>query len=225
MADSAVKIPFIEATAPSTPAANRVVIYCKSDGLMYSKDDAGTETLMSAGGGGIPATILDAKGDIIAASAADTAAKLTAGANGLVLTTASGETTGLKWAVPTVPFVTADSTADVNLTADTAADATGVSVSLAAGTWYIDAMMNFATPSTTTYTVLYIADSSNNYYAASRGIVTSAAPITCNAHAIVTPGSTTTYKLRGQVGFTNADIIRFGVGAVIGTRMTAVRLL
>jgi hypothetical protein len=49
---------------------------------------------------GIPATIFDAKGDIIAASAADTAARLAVGANGTVLTAASGETTGLIWATP-----------------------------------------------------------------------------------------------------------------------------
>jgi hypothetical protein len=46
---------------------------------------------------GIPATIFDAKGDIIAASAADTADRLAVGANDLVLSAASGETTGLKW--------------------------------------------------------------------------------------------------------------------------------
>ncbi len=53
MADTAVKIPFQEASAPATPASTKVVIYAKSDGLMYSKDDAGTETLMSGGSAGI----------------------------------------------------------------------------------------------------------------------------------------------------------------------------
>lgn len=50
MATDAIKIPFTEAAAPSTPSAGKVVIYAKTNGLMYSKDDAGTETLMSAGG-------------------------------------------------------------------------------------------------------------------------------------------------------------------------------
>lgn len=92
------KVILEEAAAPATPSTGEVKVYAKTDGLVYSKDDAGTETLMSSGvASGIAATILDAKGDLIAASAADTAAKLTAGANGTVLKAASGETTGLKW--------------------------------------------------------------------------------------------------------------------------------
>jgi hypothetical protein len=47
---------------------------------------------------GIPATILDAKGDIIAATAADTASRLAVGTNGQVLTADSTAATGLKWA-------------------------------------------------------------------------------------------------------------------------------
>lgn len=43
---------FAEAAAPGTPAAGIVRTYAKTDGLMYSKDDAGTETLMSSGAGG-----------------------------------------------------------------------------------------------------------------------------------------------------------------------------
>lgn len=46
---------------------------------------------------GIPATIIDAKGDLIAGTAADTAGRLAVGANDLLLTAASGETTGLKY--------------------------------------------------------------------------------------------------------------------------------
>jgi hypothetical protein len=45
----------------------------------------------------IPDAIVDAKGDIIAATASDTVARLAVGTNDLVLTAASGETTGLKY--------------------------------------------------------------------------------------------------------------------------------
>jgi hypothetical protein len=45
-----------------------------------------------------PKSIVDAKGDIIAATANDTPARLAVGANGTVLTADSAEATGLKWA-------------------------------------------------------------------------------------------------------------------------------
>ena len=49
---------------------------------------------------GIPATIFDAKGDIIAATAADTAGRLAVGTNGQTLVADSTASTGLKWATP-----------------------------------------------------------------------------------------------------------------------------
>lgn len=48
-----------------------------------------------------PLTILDAKGDLISATAADTPARLAVGTNGQVLTADSTASTGLKWATPT----------------------------------------------------------------------------------------------------------------------------
>lgn len=47
-----------------------------------------------------PLTILDAKGDLISATAADTPARLAVGTNGQVLTADSTASTGLKWATP-----------------------------------------------------------------------------------------------------------------------------
>jgi hypothetical protein len=48
----------------------------------------------------VPKTVVDAKGDIIAATAADTVARLAVGANDTVLTADSTAATGLKWATP-----------------------------------------------------------------------------------------------------------------------------
>jgi hypothetical protein len=50
--------------------------------------------------GGIQPTIVDAKGDLISATAPDTPARLAVGANATVLTADSSTATGLKWAAP-----------------------------------------------------------------------------------------------------------------------------
>jgi hypothetical protein len=57
-------------------------------------------TVFTNAGNAIAKTIVDAKGDIIAATAADTVSRLAVGANGTVLTAASGQATGLEWATP-----------------------------------------------------------------------------------------------------------------------------
>lgn len=41
-----------EIAAPGTPAAGKVAVYAKTDGKLYIKDDAGTETDLTGGGGG-----------------------------------------------------------------------------------------------------------------------------------------------------------------------------
>ena len=50
--------------------------------------------------GKVSASIVDTKGDLIAATANDTVARLPVGANGQVLTADSTQATGLKWAAP-----------------------------------------------------------------------------------------------------------------------------
>jgi hypothetical protein len=55
-------------------------------------------TVFNNASAGIPKTIVDAKGDLIAATAADTVSRLAVGANDTVLTADSTTATGLKWA-------------------------------------------------------------------------------------------------------------------------------
>jgi hypothetical protein len=61
-------------------------------------------------------TIVDAKGDLIGATAADTPARLAVGANGTVLTADSAEATGLKWATSSSGGLTLISTTSFNNT-------------------------------------------------------------------------------------------------------------
>ena len=112
--------------------------------------------------GGIQPTIVDAKGDLITATAADTPARLAVGANNTVLTADSSEATGLKWAAAAAgasyavfrdekssgtnggtqtsgSFLTRDlNTTQYNNI--TGASLSSNQVTLAAGTYYIDAM-------------------------------------------------------------------------------------
>lgn len=58
-------------------------------------------------GTGIPESIVDAKGDLISATAADTPARLAVGTNNQVLTADSAQSTGLKYANGSVATLTA----------------------------------------------------------------------------------------------------------------------
>jgi phage gp37-like protein len=78
-------------TTASTGAVEEITI---GSGLSLSAGE-----LSSTVSAGIAETLLDAKGDLIVASAADTAARLAVGGtNGHVLTVDSAETLGVKWA-------------------------------------------------------------------------------------------------------------------------------
>jgi hypothetical protein len=74
-------------------------------------------TVFTNAGASIAKTIVDAKGDIIAATAADTVARLAVGANNTVLTADSSTATGLKWATSSVSALTLITTATAANTA------------------------------------------------------------------------------------------------------------
>jgi hypothetical protein len=99
---------------------------------------SGTVTLALDSAAVIAPTIVDAKGDIIAATAADTVARLAVGTNGQVLTAASGQATGLEWT--TISAIPANATATVATTETTTATSytnlttAGPAVTLTTGT-------------------------------------------------------------------------------------------
>lgn len=75
----------------------------------------------------IPDSIVDAKGDLISATADNTPARLAVGTNGQVLTADSTTSTGLKWATPAskvVQIVSASTTTDTSSSSITFADTT-----------------------------------------------------------------------------------------------------
>lgn len=88
----------LAASADNTPA--RVAL--GADGQVLTADIASPAGVKwgtpAAGGAGIPPSIVDAKGDLIAATANDTVARVAVGADGQILTADAAAPTGVKWA-------------------------------------------------------------------------------------------------------------------------------
>lgn len=137
-------------------------------------------------GTGIPESIVDAKGDLIAASAADTPARLAVGTNGFLLTADSAETTGLKWSNG-VPVVLNAQTATYTVVLGDAAKLVTMSVA-SANDFQIPTNANVAFPTGTVINVIQIGAGQTTIKAVTSGTTT-----------ISSTGATaTTPKLRAQ---------------------------
>jgi hypothetical protein len=86
-------------------------------------------------GTGIPESIVDAKGDLITATAADTPARLAVGTNGYTLVADSAEATGLKYTNALSDFIIKGFEEDVNVVAAAATGTINFDVSTAS-IWY-----------------------------------------------------------------------------------------
>lgn len=88
-----------ELTDVFAPVASNIPIVDAGSYFTTDNVEAALQQLGAAtASGGIPYSIIDAKGDLIAGTGADTAARLAVGTDGQVLTADSTQTSGLKWA-------------------------------------------------------------------------------------------------------------------------------
>ena len=147
--------------------------------------------------------IMDAKGDLIGATAADTPARLAVGSNGQVLTADSTEATGIKWATPAaggkvLQVVTATTRTTVNIATTTFTD-TGLSASI--------------TPTSNTSKILVLVSQAFELYRSENKI---------QAGSILKRGATTVWDgdEAGKNGlpaiFTNASITQFQWSGQVG---------
>lgn len=133
------------------------------------------------------------------------------------------------WGYPTLSQATVALASDQTIgSADTATNVTSCSLSLAAGTWLLIATAEMLVDTAGGYGGIWICKNDNSGIIGqgfARG-ATSALNITLACHGIATPGATTTYKLRAQMSGTTGKVLvdPLGIGAAVGTRLTAIRL-
>jgi hypothetical protein len=138
----------------------------------------------------VPKSIVDAKGDIIAATAADTVSRLAVGANNTVLTADSSAATGLKWATPAGGGKVLQV---VNATQSNA-------ITSSTDTWVDTNLTATITPSATTSKILVIADQNG----CGKGINASA-----SLQVRLLRGSTALLVMEEAGGYTNTVTYNF----------------
>src|SRR5678816_2119425 len=109
-----------EALPDADPAAGQRRLAVGSDHLLYLVDPSGVKTQVGGASGAVATDALwDAKGDLAAGTGANTASKLTVGADDTILMADAAQSTGLKWVASQTPSTQAFGDAAAQGTADT----------------------------------------------------------------------------------------------------------
>jgi hypothetical protein len=90
----------IQASSTSQSGAVQLTDSTSSTSTTTAATPNSVKSAYDLANGAVAKSIVDAKGDLIAATAADTVSRLAIGTNGQVLTADSAEATGIKWATP-----------------------------------------------------------------------------------------------------------------------------
>lgn len=197
----------------TNPGADYRRFFLGEDGTLKLKDSSGTVT--SLGGSGIPATIFAAKGDILCASANDTAAIKSVGTDGYSLIADSGQSTGLNYADRQRVITTSSNlvTGDTTMTnANQFYDGAALSIN---GTYILMGSINLRT----TAAIDMTAKLWNGTTVATSGSITiHANTYTASIHlsAVVTTSGSETWKIsaagNGTTGTIKAATVNNGAG-------------
>ena len=149
----------------------------------------------------IAKSIVDAKGDLVAATAADTVSRLAVGTNGHVLTADSTAATGIKWAAPAgggkvLQVVSATKLDTFTSTSTSPVDITGLSVNI--------------TPSSASSKIMVFASISGNGLNASNGSVFRLIRDSTDLIVPTSPGS----RIGGAIGLFTTSISTVQQGSI-----------
>lgn len=131
-------------------------------------------TVFNNASAAIAKTIIDAKGDLISATAADTPARLAVGTDGQVLTADSTASTGLKWAAASA----ADNFALINAGGTALTGAATITVNVSGkNILYVRVLTASSANAASTFTIRLNADSGSNYIYSSLYALDAATPV------------------------------------------------